>query len=166
MLEDGATARGKAVTLAPRARQSKARKVKIIVLPESPPVPPPRPAPTAGRWEAAFHHLRVMPSGRCFVSCRRRSRPVLGRTAFSGAQVVIRTPSRAPMCNAYAERFVRESRETLNNVILLGEHHFHHVLKRIECHHNRQRPHQGPWQCDSVTVRVSARAGTVGARPL
>jgi hypothetical protein len=47
------------------------------------------------------------------------------------------------MCNAYAERFVRETRETLDNLILLGEENFHHVLKRIERHHDRQRPHQG-----------------------
>jgi putative transposase len=56
---------------------------------------------------------------------------------------VIKTPPQAPMCNAYVARFVRESRETLDNIILLGEHHFHHVLKRIEHHHNQQRPHQG-----------------------
>ncbi len=56
---------------------------------------------------------------------------------------VIQTPPQAPMCNAYAERFVRETRETRDNLILLGEHHFHHVLKQIEHHHNRQRPHQG-----------------------
>ena len=57
------------------------------------------------------------------------------------------------MCNAYAERFVRESRETLDKLILLGGQHFHHALKRIEHHHNRQRPHQGlgnviPFACD------------------
>jgi putative transposase len=56
---------------------------------------------------------------------------------------IIKTPPQAPMCNAYAERFVRECRETLDQIILLGGHHFHHVLKRIEQHHNRQRPHQG-----------------------
>lgn len=56
---------------------------------------------------------------------------------------VIKTPPQAPMCNAYAERFVRESRETLDNMILLGDHHFHQVRKRIEHHHNQQRPHQG-----------------------
>jgi len=55
----------------------------------------------------------------------------------------IKTPPHAPMCNAYAERFVRECRETLDQIILLGGHHFQHVLKRIEQHHNRQRPHQG-----------------------
>lgn len=47
------------------------------------------------------------------------------------------------MCNAYAERFVRETRETLDNLIRLGEGHLRHVLKKIEQHHNRQRPHQG-----------------------
>jgi putative transposase len=69
---------------------------------------------------------------------------------------VIKTPPQSPMCNAYAERFVRETRETLNNLILLGEQHFHRVLKRIEHHHNRQRPHQGlgnliPNGCDCPT---------------
>jgi transposase InsO family protein len=56
---------------------------------------------------------------------------------------VIKTPSQSPMCNAYAERFVRESRETLDNLILLGEQHFHYVLRQIEHHHNRRKPHQG-----------------------
>jgi len=56
---------------------------------------------------------------------------------------IVKTPVHAPMCNAYAERFVREARETLNNIIPLGERHFRHVLKCIEIHHNHQRPHQG-----------------------
>jgi transposase InsO family protein len=63
----------------------------------------------------------------------------------TGVKVITTTPQ-SPMCNAYAERFVRETRETretLDNLILLGGEHFHHVLKRIEHHHNRQRPHQG-----------------------
>ncbi|MEW6079369.1 MAG: integrase core domain-containing protein [Thermodesulfobacteriota bacterium] len=56
---------------------------------------------------------------------------------------IVKTPPHAPMCNAYAERFVREARETLDNIIPLGERHFRHVLRCIETHHNRQRPHQG-----------------------
>jgi putative transposase len=56
---------------------------------------------------------------------------------------VIKTPPQSPMCNAYAERFVRETRETLDNLILLGEQHFRYVLSQIQHHHNRQRPHQG-----------------------
>ena len=47
------------------------------------------------------------------------------------------------MCNAFAERFVREARETLDNMILLGERHFRNALKCIEHHHNNERPHQG-----------------------
>ena len=60
---------------------------------------------------------------------------------------VVKTPPHAPMCNAYAERFVREARETLDNIIPLGRHHFGHVLKCIEKHHNYQRPHQGLDNC-------------------
>ncbi|MEW6079176.1 MAG: integrase core domain-containing protein [Thermodesulfobacteriota bacterium] len=56
---------------------------------------------------------------------------------------IVKTPPHAPMCNAYAERFVREARETLDNIIPLGGKHFRHVLRCIETHHNRQRPHQG-----------------------
>jgi transposase InsO family protein len=75
------------------------------------------------------------------------------------------------MCNAYAERFVRETRETLDNLILLGEQHFRHVLRQIEQHHNQHRPHQGlgngiplgfeyPDQpAPSATVRCDAALG-------
>jgi putative transposase len=56
---------------------------------------------------------------------------------------IVKTPPRAPMCNAYAERFVREARETLDNMILFGESHLSHVCKKIEKYHNKYRPHQG-----------------------
>jgi putative transposase len=56
---------------------------------------------------------------------------------------IVKTPPKAPICNAHAERFVREARETLNKIIPLGQWHFHHVLKCIENHHNKERPHQG-----------------------
>ena len=56
---------------------------------------------------------------------------------------VVRTPPQAPRCNAFAERHIREARETLDNVILIGERHLHDVMKRIERHHNGCRPHQG-----------------------
>ena len=56
---------------------------------------------------------------------------------------VVKTPPQAPRCNAFAERHIREARETLDSMVLLGERHLHHVLKRIESHHNGFRPHQG-----------------------
>lgn len=55
----------------------------------------------------------------------------------------VKTPAHAPMCNAFAERFVREARETLNTLILMGDRHLYHALKTIERHHNLHRPHQG-----------------------
>jgi putative transposase len=56
---------------------------------------------------------------------------------------IVKTPPRSPLCNAFAERHVRDIRETLHNLILVGEWHLRHVLKRIEVHHNTRRPHQG-----------------------
>ena len=56
---------------------------------------------------------------------------------------ILKTPPHAPLCNSYAERHVREIRETLDNLILLGEPHLRRALKAIQDHHNAQRPHQG-----------------------
>lgn len=56
---------------------------------------------------------------------------------------IVKTPPKVPMCNAFAERFVREARETLNQIIPLGRWHFCHALKSIERRHNKERPHQG-----------------------
>lgn len=56
---------------------------------------------------------------------------------------ILKTPPHSPLCNAYAERHVREIRETLDDLILLGEHHLRRALTRIEEHHNARRPHQG-----------------------
>lgn len=53
------------------------------------------------------------------------------------------TPKQSPWCNGYAERFVREARETLDNLILIGERELLTAMKKIEKHHNYQRPHQG-----------------------
>ena len=55
----------------------------------------------------------------------------------------VKTPPRSPNCNAFAERWIREARETLNQFIIMGHHHLMHVLKQIETHHNSERPHQG-----------------------
>ena len=56
---------------------------------------------------------------------------------------IIKIPLHTPQCNAFSERFVRETRETLDNLILFGEKHLRLVLNKIEKHHNEYRPHQG-----------------------
>ena len=56
---------------------------------------------------------------------------------------ILKTPPHSPLCNAYAERYVREIRETLDHLILLGESHLRRALSSIEEHHNTRRPHQG-----------------------
>jgi transposase InsO family protein len=57
--------------------------------------------------------------------------------------IILKTPPHAPLCNAYAERHVREIRETLDQLVLLGESHLRRTLDSIQDHHNAQRPHQG-----------------------
>jgi transposase InsO family protein len=61
----------------------------------------------------------------------------------SGVRVV-RTPFRAPNCNAHAERFVRSIKEEcLNRLIPLGEGHFRRTLAEFVIHYHRERNHQG-----------------------
>ena len=57
---------------------------------------------------------------------------------------VIRTPIRAPMANAFAERFVKTiRRECLDHVLVFGERHLERILKEYVGHYNQQRPHRG-----------------------
>jgi Integrase core domain len=56
---------------------------------------------------------------------------------------VIRTPFRAPNCNAHAERFVRAIKEEcLNRVIPLGERHLRQTLADFVAHYHGERNHQ------------------------
>ena len=63
--------------------------------------------------------------------------------AAAGGRVV-RTPPRAPNCNAYAERFVRSVKEEcLNRIVPLGERHLRETLHEFATHYHRERNHQG-----------------------
>ena len=50
---------------------------------------------------------------------------------------ILKTPPHSPFCNSYAERHVREIRETLGPLVLLGEGPLRHALSNIEKHHQR-----------------------------
>jgi len=72
---------------------------------------------------------------------------------------ILKTPPQSPLCNAYAERHVREIRETLDNLILLGEPHLRRALATIQRHHNAKRPHQGIGNVIPVTFGYPATPG-------
>ncbi len=57
---------------------------------------------------------------------------------------VIRTPVRAPVANAYAERFVQTvRRECLDWVLIGGQRHLRRVLVAYLDHYHAERPHRG-----------------------
>ncbi len=57
---------------------------------------------------------------------------------------VMRTPIRAPMAIAFAERFVKTARrECLDHILVLGERHIDRVLREYVRHYNEERPHRG-----------------------
>jgi putative transposase len=57
---------------------------------------------------------------------------------------VVRTPARAPNCNAHAERFVRSIKEEcLSRIVPMGEWHLRRTLAEFVTHYHRERNHQG-----------------------
>ena len=57
---------------------------------------------------------------------------------------VIRTPARAPNCNAHAERFVRSIKEEcLDRIVTLGERHLRRMLAEFTAHYHGEGNHQG-----------------------
>jgi transposase InsO family protein len=57
---------------------------------------------------------------------------------------IVRTPTRAPRANAYAERWVRSvCEECLDKIIILNQRHVAYVLREYEAYFNSARPHQG-----------------------
>jgi putative transposase len=61
----------------------------------------------------------------------------------SEGTTVIRTPIRAPLANAFAERFVGTlRRECLDRVLIFGRRHLESVLQSYVAHYNGHRPHR------------------------
>jgi len=103
----------------------------------------------------------VLASG-CVLICdrdRKWSRAVL--EFLEGERVqIIRTPFRAPNCNAYAERFVRSIKEEcLNRVVLLGERHLRRTIAEFVAHYHAERNHQG---IGNALIQPLARADCHG----
>ena len=74
---------------------------------------------------------------------RKWSHGVLEFLEHEGVRI-IRTPFRAPNCNAYAERFVRSIKEEcLERVILFGERHLRRTIAEFVAHYHAERNHQG-----------------------
>jgi putative transposase len=80
---------------------------------------------------------------------------------------VLFTPVRAPMANAYAERWVRTVRaECLDWLLIVGRGHLEQVLRVYIQHYNRHRPHralllQPPDPPAQLTVLDGDRGGAV-----
>ena len=92
---------------------------------------------------AGVEHL--LRPGRVLICDRdpKWSRAVVAFLEREGVRIM-RTPVRAPNCNAYAERFVRSIKEEcLNRVILLGERHVQRTMAEFMAHDHAERNHQG-----------------------
>ena len=56
----------------------------------------------------------------------------------------VRLPPRSPNLNAYAERFVRTTKEScLERLILFGENSIRRAAAELTVHYHRERNHQG-----------------------
>ncbi len=87
----------------------------------------------------------ILSSGRVLICDRdpKWSRAVVSFLEGEGVRV-IRTPVRAPNCNAYAERFVRSIKEEcLDRVLVFGERHLQQAISEFVAHYHAERNHQG-----------------------
>jgi putative transposase len=79
---------------------------------------------------------------------------------------VLRTPLRAPLANAFAERFVGTlRRECLDRILIFGRRHLESVVRAYVAHYNGHRPHRSldmnPPVPRSPSVTFDAPPGSV-----
>jgi putative transposase len=79
---------------------------------------------------------------------------------------VLRTPIRAPVANAFAERFVGTlRRECLDRILIFGPRHLESVVRAYVAHYNGHRPHRSldmhPPVPRSPSVTFDAPPGSV-----
>ena len=105
-------------------------------------------------------------SGHRFLICDRDSKfSRQFRQILASADVdVIRTPTQAPNCNAYAERFVLSIKsECLRRMIFFGEASLRRAIAEYLDHYHAERSHQGLGN-DRIENREFARAGEIRCR--
>jgi putative transposase len=103
---------------------------------------------------------------RCLIRDRDAKFPPAFDAVFAAEGVaVVRTPSRAPNANAYAERWVRSARaECLDHLLIASEAHLRRVLAEYVAYYNHARPHQSLEQRCPVALPAPAREGPVRRR--
>jgi putative transposase len=73
----------------------------------------------------------------------------------------LRTPVRAPVANAYAERWIGTvRRECIDRILILGPGHLQRVLDAYVAHCNQHRPHRSLQQRPPIPARIPPRAPT------
>ena len=95
--------------------------------------------------QLAGHGTGPVHDGRILICDRdpKWSRAAEQFLAMAGVRMV-RTPARAPNCNAYAERFVRSIKEEcLNRIVPLGERHLRRAIAEYIAHYHHERNHKG-----------------------
>ncbi len=94
--------------------------------------------------------------------------PAAFDTVFAAEEIeVIRTPFRALMANAFAERWIRSVREEcLDHLRIVHERHLHRVLREYITYYNQRRPHQGFDQRCPVPMERATEGGRIERRDI
>jgi putative transposase len=72
---------------------------------------------------------------------------------------IIKTPTRSPRANSFAERYVGTlRRECLDHLLIYGERHLRWVLAEYAQHYNEHRPHQSREQREPIQIPCRGRA--------
>jgi putative transposase len=116
-----------------------------------------------GAWTTQQARNRVesfSPAARLLIRDRDAKFTSMFDTVFTSEAITVRTtPVRAPVANAYAERWVGTvRRECLDRLLILGRRHLEHVLAEYVEHYNQHRPHRALRQ-GSPQLHVSVPVG-------
>src|SRR5690242_18970346 len=117
-----------------------------------------RSSATASRASASTGAARI-PGWYSWRGTRTRSRPATSSSRPRGMEV-IRTPYRVPNAHAYAERWVRSSREEcLDHLLVVSEAHLRRVLVAYAAYFNRAQPHRGLGQRVPLALALCPQTG-------